>query len=193
MTEDTKQAALDPVAGLLAEFGSVGKLKAAAAKVRDEGFTRWDVHSPFPIHGIERAMGVRPTPLPWLVLAAGVAGGTVAIGMQWWMNAISYPQVISGKPFFSLPANIPVAFELIVLFSALAAFGGALALNQLPQFSHFLFRAKRFHRATTDGFFISVAADDPKFDEAATAGLLEGLDATAVEVCRQPTADRQLP
>ncbi|NQT13789.1 MAG: DUF3341 domain-containing protein, partial [Planctomycetes bacterium] len=193
MTEAAKTAALDPVAGLLAEFRSVDTLKAAAAKVRDSGFTQWDAHSPFPIHGIERAMGVRPTPLPWLVLAAGIAGGFTALGMQWWMNAVSYPQNISGKPFFSLPANIPVAFELIVLFSALAAFGGALALNQLPQFSHFLFRAKRFHRATTDGFFLSIAATDPKFDEAATPDLLESFGAAAVEICRQPTAGRALP
>jgi len=193
MAEASKAAAPESLAGLLAEFPSVETLKAAAARVRDEGFTRWDVHSPFPLHGIERAMGVRPTPLPWLVLAAGVAGGLTALGMQWWMNAISYPQIISGKPFFSLPANIPVAFELIVLFSALAAFGGALALNQLPQFSHFLFRAKRFHRVTTDGFFLSVAAADPKFDEASTPELLQSFGATDVEICRQPTTGRDLP
>ena len=132
----------DRVAGLVAEFDSVDALKAAAARVRQEGFTRWDVHSPYPIHGIERAMGIRATPLAWLVLLGGIAGGLVALGMQWWMNAVDFPLVISGKPLFSLPANVPIVFELIVLFSALAAFGGAMALNRLPQFSHFAFRAE---------------------------------------------------
>jgi len=181
------------VAGLLAEFPSAETLKAAAARVRDEGFTRWDVHSPFPIHGIEQAMGIRPTPLPWLVLAAGIAGGVAAIAMQWWMNAVAYPLVISGKPFFSLPANIPVVFELVVLFAALAAFGGAMALSRLPQFSHFVFRASAFGRVTTDGFFISIEAADAKFDESATRELMESLGARGVEICRESTGGRHLP
>lgn len=193
MGDAQETVATPEAAGLLAEFDSAETLKAAAVRVRDEGFTQWDVHSPFPVHGIERAMGMRPTPLPWLVLAAGVAGGITAIAMQWWMNAVAYPQVISGKPFFSLPANIPVAFELVVLFSALAAFGGALALNRLPQFSHFVFRAKAFRRVTTDGFFLSIAAADPKFGEASTRELLQSVGATAVETCREPATGANLP
>ena len=153
------------VAGVVAEFDSADALKAAAVGVRDQRFTLWDAHSPFPIHGMQRAMGMRPTPLPWLVLGAGVTGGLVALLMQWWMNAVDYPLIISGKPLFSLPANIPVTFELIVLFSALAAFGGAMMLGQLPQFLHFAFSAKNFHRVTTDGFFISIEAVDPGFEE----------------------------
>ena len=190
-TETTATA--DNVAGLLARFDTAEALKAAAARVRGEGFTRWDVHSPFPVHGIERAMGIRPTPLPWLVLAAGIAGGIVALLMQWWMNAADYPQLISGKPLFSLPANIPITFELIVLFSALAAFGGAMALNRLPQFSHFVLGAPGFQRATTDGFFISIAADDPKFDRSATPELLQSLGAKAVEICTDAAGGRSFP
>ena len=182
-----------PVAGLLAQFAGPGSLKAAAARVRDEGFTRWDVHSPFPIHGIERAMGMRQTILPWLVFSAGVAGAVVALLMQWWMNAVDYPLIISGKPLFSLPANIPIVFEVIVLFSALAAFGGALVLNRLPQFSHAVFSAERFGRVTTDGFFISIDAGDPKFDESAARALLESLGSLGVETCREATEERRLP
>ncbi len=180
-------------AGLVAEFPTAETLKAAAARMREHGFTRWDAHSPFPIHGIDRAMGLRPTPLAWLVLAGGVVGGLAALGMQWWMNAVDYPLVISGKPLFGLPATIPIAFELIVLLSGLAAFGGALALCRLPQFSHFAFRAPRFRRVTSDGFFLSIAAEDPKFDVSATPALLESFGATAVETCHEETTGRELP
>ena len=99
-------------------------------------------------------MGIRPTILPWLVLGAGITGGVVALLMQWWTNAVDYPLNISGKPLFSLPANIPVTFELIILFSALTAFFGVLVLNGLPRFNNPLLEKERFLRATTDRFFI---------------------------------------
>ena len=182
-----------PVAGLLAEFPSPEAVKEAAAAVCDEDFTRFDVHSPFPIHGVERAMGIRPTILPWIVLGAGVAGLVVALLLQWWTNAVDYPLNISGKPFFSLPANIPVTFELIVLFSALAAFGSAIVLNLLPRYSQPVFTSDAFRRATTDGFFLSIEAADPKFDMESTRTLLESLGATRVEVLDEITEGRQFP
>jgi len=182
-----------PLAGLLAEFAGPEALVAAAEKVRDAGYRRWDAHSPYPVHGIERAMGIRPTLLPWLVLGAGVAGAAVALLLQWWTNAVDYPVISSAKPLFSLPANIPIAFELIVLFSAFAAFGGALVLSRLPQFWHPVFSAERFRRATTDAFFLSIEATDPQFDLAGTGQLLASLGATAVEACHEPAAGRKVP
>ena len=185
------------VAGILAEFDTPEALKAAAARVRDEGFSRWDVHTPYPVHGIERAMGVRPTLLPWLVMGAGIAGGVTALVMQWYLNATDYalplrgyPLVISGKPLFSLPANIPVAFELIVLFSAFAAFLGTLMLCRLPQFHHPVCGSERFKRATNDRFFISILATDAKFDLSATRSLVDSLGPLAVEVLDEPAAAR---
>ena len=183
----------ESVVGLLAEFDGPQSLKRAAVVMRDAGFSRWDTHSPFPIHGMDRAMGIRPTVLPWLVLGAGITGAAVALLLQWWTNAIDYPFIISGKPLFSLPANIPITFELIVLFSGLTAFGGALGLSRLPQFSHPVFRPERFGRATSDGFFLSIDAADAKFDESATRTLLESAGATAVDVCRESDAPSRLP
>ena len=180
------------VAAVLGRFDSAGALKAAAEKVRDEGYRKWDSHSPFPIHGMERAMGIRPTILPLLVFGAGMTGAIVAMLLQWWTNAVDYPFLISGKPFFSIPANIPVAFELIILFSALTAFGGALALNRLPQFVHPVFESDEFRRATSDGFFISIEADDPRFDEAKTVAFLESIGAV-VDVCRVPVREPGIP
>ena len=192
------------VAGVLAEFDDVKSLKSAAARLRDDGFQHWDVHSPFPVHGIEQAMGIRPTILPMFVLAAGITGCAAAIFLQWWTNATGfdlpipnslrgYPIIISGKPLFSLPANIPIAFELIILFSAITAFLGTLALNRLPQFNHPVFTSERFARATADRFFISVDAADPKYDESGTTELLTELGATAVDVVYRPAAGRKIP
>jgi mono/diheme cytochrome c family protein len=181
------------VAGILAEFDGPESLKAAARRLRDEGFTQWDSHSPFPVHGIDRAMGVRPSRLPWLVLGGGMAGAAIALLMQWWMNAVNYPFIISGKPLFSLPADVPIIFELLVLLGAFAAFGGALVLNLLPQFWHWTFSSRRFARVTTDGFFISIDAKDAKFDEPSALTLLDSLGAKNIETCRENPADQKIP
>src|SRR5215217_1593338 len=98
--------------GLLAEYTNVDQILKAARAVRRAGFARWDVHTPFPIHGIDYAMGIKPTILPWIVLGAGLTGLTTGLVLQWWTNAFDYPFMISGKPYWSLPANIPVIFEL---------------------------------------------------------------------------------
>ena len=167
--------------GILAEFADPGTLVSAARLVREAGLKRWDSYSPFPVHGIDGAMGIRPTGLPWLVLGAGITGGVVALLMQWWTNAVDYPLNISGKPLFSLPANIPVAFELIILFSALTAFFGVLALNGLPRFNNPLLEKERFLRATTDRFFICIDASDTAFEASRVRELLQAAGAMSVE------------
>jgi hypothetical protein len=167
--------------GIVAEFGSPDDLTRAAARVRDAGYVRWDAYTPFPVHGLDDAMGVRPTRLPWIVLGAGITGCLGGILMQWWMNAVDYPIIISGKPFFSLPANIPVAFELTILLSATTAFLGMLVMNALPQFRHPLFANERFRKVTTDAFFIAIEAADPRFDAEETERLLRGAGGTRVE------------
>jgi mono/diheme cytochrome c family protein len=174
-------SAAAPLHGVLAEFEEVDPLMAAARGVRDAGYKHWDAHTPFPVHGLDDAMGVRPTKLPWLILLAGLTGLSCALLMQWWMNAYDYPFRISGKPTFSLPANIPVMFELTVLFSAFAAIFGSLAINKLPELFHPLFNNKRFRRATADRFFIYVESRDPKFDQGALMSLFQGAHATSIE------------
>ena len=126
-------------------------------------------------------------------MAGGILGAAGALLMQWWMNAINYPIVTSGKPLFSLPANIPITFELLVLLSAFGAFGSVLVLNLLPQFWHWVFAGRAFQQATTDGFFISIEATDPKFDAAETPKFLESLRPLAVELCYDTAARRELP
>ena len=99
------------LAGYLVEFETAGELLSAAEKVRDAGFKNWDCFTPFPVHGLDDAMGMGPTKLPLLVLVGGASGAFLGMLMQWWMNTIDYPLIISGKPMWSIPANIPVGFE----------------------------------------------------------------------------------
>ncbi|MHB0957085.1 MAG: quinol:electron acceptor oxidoreductase subunit ActD [Pirellulaceae bacterium] len=179
--------------GILAEFTDAETLVSAARAVRETGLRRWDSYSPFPVHGIDGAMGIRPTILPWLVLGAGIAGAIAALLMQWWMNSIDYPLNISGKPLFSLPANIPVAFELIILFSALTAFVGVLVLNGLPHFNNPLLEKERFLRVTTDRFFIAVDARDPEFEATRVREMLQAAGATSLEEVHGPSRPARIP
>jgi hypothetical protein len=170
-----------PSFGLLIEFDSPARLMTACEQFRDAGYSRWDAHSPFPIHGLDRAMGIRPTKLPLIVLACGLAGAGLGLLLQWWTNAHDYPLLISGKPIFSLPANIPVVFETTILLSAFGAVFGMFALNKLPRYYHPVFRSRRFRRATSDRFFVTIEAADPRFDRSRIEGLARSLGAVHVE------------
>ena len=175
--------------GLLTEFSAASQLMGAVEKCRDQGFTRWDVHTPFPVHGMDDAMGIRGTQLPWIVLAGGLTGLGLATLMQWWMNAVDYPFYISGKPLFGIPANIPIMFELTVLLSAFATFFGMWGLNGMPRLYHPLFNNRRFRRATQDKYFIVIEAKDPKFDLEKTRAFLASLGGDAVEEVKESPED----
>lgn len=171
------------VAGVLAEFENEDQLLKAATSMRDAGYSLWDCHTPYPVHGMDDAMGIRPTILPWLVLGAGLSGALLATLMQWWMNAVDYPFLISGKPFWSLPANVPIIFECMVLLAGITAFGATLALNGLPCFYRPIFRSERFRRVTDDRFFVWVDRRDSRFDQAEKR--LRDLGAAHVETVKE--------
>ena len=168
--------------GILAEFEDPTHLMRAAVELRDAGYKHFDCHSPFPIHGMDKAMGMKKTKLGWVVAAAGFSGAGGAMLLQWWTSTIAYPVVISGKPLFSMPAYVPVTFELGILFAGFAALFSIMGFNKLPRLNHPLFASEKFAKATDDGFFVSVEATDPNFDPAKTKKLLESAGAREVEV-----------
>lgn len=183
-----------PLHGILAEYDNPTALVRASRKVRDAGYRRWDTFSPFPIHGIDRAMDIRMTVLPWIVMAAALLGLGTGIWLQWWTNAVDYSWIVSGKPFWSWQANVPIIFELTVLFSAFACLAGMLVLNNLPLLSHPLDLKERFGRASNDKFFLLIQARDPKFDEAETRQLLEETaPAVLDDVPEDRTTSDQIP
>ena len=158
--------------GIVAEYSTVDSLLAACRRVRDAGYTKTDAFAPFPIHGIDTALGIKPTGLPWIALVAGLTGTGIAFLMQIWMNGIDYPYIISGKPFISTPAFVPVAFELTILLASFGTFFGMWALNRLPRFSNPMFTNPRFDRASDDTFFLYIDANDDRYDQAGVEQLL---------------------
>ena len=171
-----------PPFGVLAEFKTPSDLYVACERVRDAGYTCWDAHSPFPVHGLDGAMGIRRSRLPWIVLVFALGGAATGFLLQAWVHSVAYPLTISGKPYFAWQAYVPITFELGVLGGALAAVFGMFGLNQLPRHHHPLFDAARFARFSDDAFFISIESSDPKFDAVVTARLLDGVGASHVEL-----------
>lgn len=167
--------------GLLAEYETPADLYAACEQIRDAGYRVWDAYSPFPVHGLEKAMGLRSSFVPWIVCIMGFSGAGLGFLMQWWMSAVDYPLIISAKPFNSYPAFVPVTFECGILLGSFGAVFGMLGLNRLPQLYHSLFRSKRFERVTDDKFFIAIESRDPRYDPAETRELLESTGAAVVE------------
>ena len=172
----------EKVFGVLAEFRTPGTILEAAGKVRRDGYRQFDCHTPFPVHGLEHAMGVPPSKVPWIVLAGGLTGFAIGLSLQWWTSTIAYPLIIGGKPLFSYQAFVPVTFELTILLSAFGAVFGMFALNRLPMFYHPVFRSSHFRRASDDRFFISIEATDPRFDLSRTRSFLESLGGENVTV-----------
>jgi len=169
---------------LLAEFDTPAVLVRAAEALRDAGYKQFDTHSPFPIHGMDAAMGLGDSKLGWIVFPIGLLGTTIGFSMIHWMNNIDYPLIIGGKPasVASLPSMIPVMFELTILLSAFAAVFGMLHLNRLPRHHHPIFNSERFSSFSNDKFFISVEATDAKWNEGAIRALLAPLHPTHVEL-----------
>ncbi len=178
---------------LLIEFDNEDQLKAAAIRVREAGYEKWDVHSPYPVHGIDGAMGIRRTRLPWLVFACGATGTTVGLLLTWFTNAYDYPIIVGGKPFWSLPALIPVVFELTILLASFGAVFGMLGLNGLPTLYNALFQSQRFARVTNDRFFIAISAADARFSIATSTRFAESLGGTAVEQVHESLAPSAPP
>lgn len=167
--------------GVLAQYENPADLFHACEKVRDAGYSKWDACTPFPVHGLDKAMGLKPSPLPWAVLIVGITGSAFALWFQSYSSGNLYPYIVGGKPLFSLPAFVPVWYELTVLSSCLTAFFGNWIINGLPRPHHPAFGSKAFERVTDDKFFIMVESTDPRFDLAKTEALLTEAGATLVE------------
>lgn len=172
----------DQVQGLLAEFPDPGALLHAAEAVRENGYRHFDTHSPFPIHGMDDAMGLGNSKVGYFSFLGGLTGFVTAYLLQWWTSAVDYPLNISGKPFFAVEPSVPIMFELTVLFAAFGAVAGMLALNGLPRPYNPLFYSDRFKGASDDRFFLHIAASDDQFDAEDTARMLRSIGALHIEL-----------
>ncbi len=172
--------------GIVAEFSSPAALLHAAEKVRDKGFTHFDCHSPFPIHGMDEAMGLNRSILGYIIGFFAFVGAGVGFWLQSWSHAVAYPLVISGKPYFAWQAYIVITFALLVLFGAIAAVFGMMGLNRLPRYHHPVFFSDQFEKkVTNDGFFISLESTDPLFESIETKQFFNSIGSSHIELLEE--------
>ena len=173
--------------GLGAEFSSAGALLEAAKKVQGKGFQKWDVYSPFPIHGMDHAMGFQRSRVSLFSLIGGFTGLATAFGLIYYTSAINYPLIVQGKPYFALEPSLPIFFELTILLTAFGTILGLLLLTLLPRLHHPVFNWDRFQKATDDGFFLVLEANDPQFDSNQSRRFLQALGGTHItEILQDP-------
>ncbi|MFA6232878.1 MAG: DUF3341 domain-containing protein [Bacteroidota bacterium] len=169
---------------LIAAFDNPAALIDAAAHIRDAGYRLFDCHSPFPIHGMDDAMGLKRSPVGFIVAGMALLGAAIGFGLQTWVSTQAYPLVISGKPLFSWQAYIIITFALFVLFGAFGAVLGMFGLNRLPRLHHPLFYSELLAKASDDGFMISIEAGDAHFDEEKTRSFLASIGGKNIELVR---------
>jgi len=168
--------------GIIAEFMTPAAAMHAAEHIRDAGFRKWDVYTPYPVHGMDKAMGIKNSKVGWFTFIGGVTGYTSGMIMIWWMNAVDYPIMIGGKPMFSPFGAFPPCYELTILLGAFGSLFGMLFLNRLPRLHHPLLKHRRFALASHDRFFLVIETADPKYSAAETRKLLEKAGSTRIEM-----------
>ncbi|HVN55176.1 MAG TPA: DUF3341 domain-containing protein [Anaerolineaceae bacterium] len=167
--------------GLLAKFSTPEALVEAARRTTRAGYRRVDAYTPFPVEGLYQALRLRSSPLPFVILAGGIAGALTGFLMQTFANVVDLPLNIGGRPLFSWPAYIPITFELTILFAAGAGILGLFYFTRFPEPYHPVFNVEDFQEhGSQDGFYLSVEAKDPRFDLVETRKFLEDLDAVMV-------------
>ena len=175
--------AKDPY-GQVALFDTAADIYHAAEKVRDAGYIKWDVYTPFPIHGMDEAMGLKRSKVTFFCLMGGVSGFFLGMLMVWFMNDFDYPLIVGAKPYFSPIYPFPIIYEMTILLAAFGTFFGMFLTNFLPQHYHPAMNYRNFNQVTDDKFIIVIESSDNLYDEIKTKSLLEkigGKDITALE------------
>ena len=162
-----------PTYGLIATFETAADVYHAAEQVRDAGYKNWDVIAPCPVHGMDKAMGLKRSIVPRISLAGGIIGFTTGMLMIWWTGEIDYPLTVGGKPLFSPMFAFPISYELTILFTAFATIIGMFLVNGLPMHYHPVLKSPKIKRALDDQFLIVIETRDPRFNLANTRALLE--------------------
>jgi len=168
--------------GVAALFNKPDEIIKAANKVAEEGYLKWDVNTPYPLHGMDNAMNLKPSKLGFITLFFGLSGTAIALMLTYFTNSIDYPLVIGGKPFFSLPAYIPVTFELTVLLATVSTVIAMLTFFfKFPSNNHALHDTQYIKKVSLDRFGIVIEAQDPKFEQLKAEELLRSIGAESVE------------
>lgn len=170
--------------GLMAEFSTPDDVMAAARSLRAGGYRQLDAYVPYPVEGLDEALGFRRSWLNWGAGAAGAFGAAFAFWIQWITNHRLLPLNIGGRPSFAIAAFLIIVFETMVLFTGVAAFVLFFWTCRLPKLVHPLFRVEGFESASVDRFWLGVSAADDQFDVERTESDLRRLGATRIEIAR---------
>ena len=162
-------------------FDTPDKIIHAAKTVAEKGYKKFDVNTPYPLHGMDAAMKLSKSKIGWVTLIFGLTGTLTAVTMMGWMMAVDYPVVIGGKPYFGLPAFGPIMFELSVLFGAIATVTALLIFFlKLPNNSHPIHDTEYMKNTASDKYGIYIEAEDPKFNENEIDNLFKELGAERI-------------
>ncbi len=167
--------------GVIAEFPTPAALIHACEGVRDAGYKKWDCYTPIPVHGLDEAMGLKPSRVSRFTLLGALTGVSGGFALQYWTAAVDYQIVVAGKPLGAWEPFTPVTFELGILCASIFTIVGMLMLNVLPQWNHPLFKKERFLKVSDDRFMIALMAKDPQFNTARARELLQKLGGTHIE------------
>lgn len=171
---------------MLAQYETPADVMHAAEQVHAAGYKMWDTYSPFPIHGMDEAMGLKNAKVGYFTFVGGCTGFTIGMLMIWWMSAVDYPIVVGGKPLFTPLYAFPVSYELTILLSAFGTLFGLFFLNRLPKWYNPLFKNRRFELgANNDKFFVAIETADPRYSETETRKLLESTGSKHIELVEE--------
>ena len=174
-----------PLYGQVALFDTAADIYHAAEKVRDAGFKKWDVYTPFPIHGMDEAMGLKRSKVTFFCLIGGVSGFFIGMLMVWFMNGFEYPLIVGAKPYFSPIYPFPVIYEMTILLAAFGAFFGMFLSNSLPQHYHPIMNYRKFSRVTDDKFIIVIESNDRLYHEMKTKSFLEEIGGKEITILEE--------
>ena len=166
---------------LVALFDTASEVYHAAEKVRDAGFKKWDVCTPFPVHGMDAAMGLRRSKVPVFTFIGGAVGFFSGMFLAWYTGEYDYDLIVGGKPFFSPIFTFPIAYELTILLAAFGAFLGMFITNILPRHHHPVMNCGNWPRITDDRFLIMIEAEDARFDIEQTRSFLAEIGGKEIE------------
>ena len=183
-----------PAFSVLGLFDSPQQLMDAIPAVKARVSGRLEAYTPYPIHGMEKALGLRKSPVGGMVFIMGLIGAISALAFELWTEGIDYPMVTDGKPFFSWQSFVPIMFEVTVLFACFTSGLGMLfLLNRLPFFRHPMLRSKSMPRITRDKYALAVEANGEALDVDAITAALREAGAQSIEVLEQPPPLGLLP
>ena len=166
--------------GLIATFDEAPEIYEAAKKVRDAGFKKWDVFTPYPVHGMDDAMGLNRSRVPRFTLIGGISGFCIGILLTWYMNSYDYPLIVGGKPYWNPVYPFPVMYELTILLAAFGTLGGMFITNLLPQHYHPVFNYEKFYQSSDDRFMLVIECNDPNFEAEKTRSFLNTIGAKEI-------------